>query len=296
MKICLNCGSQYADSCTFCENCGAVLSSSEPADTLNKQELQPETGVRRNSSRDLISENKMQKKILILLILVLVLTCFALVLLAVIVLSKPEISDTENETFETENIYASDNEVSETEISEESTENITIVDLVKSKLPSDVTPLSEFTYNGHTYLIVKGEKTWHESAAVCSKAGGYLAVIEDEEEQKAIEDFVYDAVGMNDSGVDNVWIGGFYSQLENKWKWTNGATFEYTNWDSRENKGIVYSQPDNYFGDEFFIRFAVRDIEYADWNANKGKWNDSKDGGDSEASLNSFAFIIEMDS
>lgn len=58
---------------------------------------------------------------------------------------------------------------------------------------------------------------------------------------------------------------------------------------------MTFYQPDNFTGDEFCLRFAAKDIIYEDWNANKGRWNDTTNGGDSDAPLSTFAFIIELD-
>lgn len=100
-------------------------------------------------------------------------------------------------------------------------------------------------------------------------------------------------------GKDNIWTGGYYSN--DRWLWSDSIDFTYTNWDSREvydnilDETFVFEQPDNYSGDEYYIRFVSRGIDYSDnnWWANEGKWNDTAMNGDGDAPLSSFGFICE---
>ena len=40
--------------------------------------------------------------------------------------------------------------------------------------------------------------------------------------------------------------------------------------------------------------FTNRTIEYTDWTAHKGKWNDTADEGDTDALQEDYAFIMEQ--
>lgn len=171
-------------------------------------------------------------------------------------------------------------------------------DIIKSSLPSDVTCTYLLSYDGHAYAFVEGEKSWEEAAEISEQLGGYLAVIEDEDEQRMIEGLADDIITLCKSEKENIWLGGYYDENAGAWKWVNGAPFTYTNWDSWNNGEETFYQPDNYSGDEFYLRFAAKDMIYEDWIANAGKWNDTAnqaDGSSGDAPLSSFGFIIEFD-
>lgn len=61
--------------------------------------------------------------------------------------------------------------------------------------------------------------------------------------------------------IDNLWLGGYLD--DEAWKWTDGSEFTYSNWD--ENK------PDNYLGNEKYIKFPRADYEFETWSAHRGK-------------------------
>jgi hypothetical protein len=74
--------------------------------------------------------------------------------------------------------------------------------------------------------------------------GGYLAVIESEEEQAFIAELAderYLSLGATDEGEEGVWV------------WVNGAPFEYTKW--------YPDQPNNYAGEEHYLAT----YDYGDW-------------------------------
>jgi cytoskeletal protein RodZ len=137
--------------------------------------------------------------------------------------------------------------------------------------------------NGHTYVLVNEGVSWNTAYARCSGWGGHLAVVESADEQQVLTQL---AASSTDRA--NIWIGGYYDVGANTWKWVNGAPFSYTNWD--------LDQPDNYFGNEYYIRFANGDQIYSDWEAIGSRWNDTCENGDTEsAPLSTFAFICEFD-
>ena len=63
-------------------------------------------------------------------------------------------------------------------------------------------PVDAVTYNGHSYYIYNNEcDSWGKAKGYCIKQGGYLAAIDDSDENE----FLYDY--MVDSGYDEVFCG-----------------------------------------------------------------------------------------
>ena len=134
--------------------------------------------------------------------------------------------------------------------------------------------------------------SWSEAEAACRKLGGHLASVPDQE----IQDFLLAMT--KDERTENIWLGGYYDRQDSIWKWTNGWDkgdgFDYTNWDMHiSSDGKEIRQPDNYSGSEFCLRYANKNIQYEEWYCNAGKWNDTENGGDSDAPLSSFGYICE---
>ena len=152
-------------------------------------------------------------------------------------------------------------------------------------------PKEASTYNGHAYMVYPESMTWQEAKEYCEKLGGHLVTISDADEQKFVEDLA-------EKCTDKVsyWLGGYYSDAE--WKWVDDTEFSYTNWDSWTDGEKEYRQPDNFTGDEFYLRFANRKMKYENWYSNKGKWNDianAADGTSGDVPLDSFGVICEWD-
>ena len=90
-----------------------------------------------------------------------------------------------------------------------------------------------------------------------------------------------------------MWIGGYYSEDDDEWYWVDGSDWDYTNWDD--------PQPDNYTGDEFYLRMKNRTKKYSNWEAVDGKWNDTADTADgidsrADAPISTFGYVCEWDS
>ena len=136
--------------------------------------------------------------------------------------------------------------------------------------------VSEF--RGHDYTLLEGALSWSAAEDYCTEHGGHLASANSAPEQKFLIEF------SQKSSRSNIWIGG-YLDADGSWKWTDGSAFRYENWDDL--------QPDNYENKETCIRFTNKDVQYAEWTAHQGKWNDTANDGDRDARLEDFAFIME---
>lgn len=148
--------------------------------------------------------------------------------------------------------------------------------------------------NGHSYFVYPDSLNWVDAKVFCQSLGGHLVTISDEQEQAFVEQLAQTC-----SERTNFWLGGSYDPDTDTWKWIDGTPFTYTNWDSWDNGGVELSQPDNFTGDEWYIRFGKSDQTYETWVEHAGRWNDiAYDAGDADddVPLDSFGFICEWDS
>jgi len=141
-------------------------------------------------------------------------------------------------------------------------------------------------YEGHYYKVFDEPMAWTEARDACEAAGGYLACISTSDEQAFIQELI------KDSDKGNIWIGGYYSRPDRSWHWVDGSDWGYTNWDK--------SQPDNYTGDEFYLRMKNRYTQYEYWEALDGKWNDTSDTADgsdpyADAPVSTFGYVCEWE-
>lgn len=96
-------------------------------------------------------------------------------------------------------------------------------------------------FNGHWYKVFEDpdqKLSWHEKKKLCEEKGGYLAVIETEEEQKFIAKLADDRY---------LSLGATDEVEEDKWVWVNGADFEYTAW--------MRGQPNNYAEEDYLATY-----------------------------------------
>ena len=147
------------------------------------------------------------------------------------------------------------------------------------------------TFQGHTYQFFGASMSWTDAENMCVEMGGHLASVNSIEEQSFL-------MCLTDSAsIENIWIGGYYDTLTNQWKWTDNSDFSYTNWDVWYNyEGEAVSQPDNWSGDEYWIRYANQSIDFGDYYVNRGGWLDTaneSDGVEGDAPLSTFGFICE---
>ncbi|MGN0580939.1 MAG: C-type lectin domain-containing protein [Ruminococcus sp.] len=147
------------------------------------------------------------------------------------------------------------------------------------------------TFQDHTYQYFDASMSWTDAENMCIEMGGHLASINSTAEQSFL-------MRLTDNvSTENIWIGGYYDTLTNQWKWTDNSDFSYTNWDVWYNAdGEAISQPDNWSGDEYWIRYANQSIDFGDYYVNQGGWLDTaneSDGAEGDAPLSTFGFICE---
>lgn len=84
-----------------------------------------------------------------------------------------------------------------------------------------------FTWGGKNYEVVKEMQTWSNAASCAVERGGYLAEINDLEEQNAVYDAIINGAGVsptytsvpNGGGIAYIWIGATDQAEEGTWLW-----------------------------------------------------------------------------
>lgn len=113
-------------------------------------------------------------------------------------------------------------------------------------------PHDALKYNNHHYYVFSNIcSTWEEAQEYCNSLGGYLAVLNDEEENKNIYHYV------QQFGYENAYFGYSDAQEEGNWKWINGEETLYTNWSEGE--------PNNERDIEHYAMFYYKSPPY-EWN------------------------------
>ena len=110
--------------------------------------------------------------------------------------------------------------------------------------------ISGFVYmgewNGHYYYCSTFAATWTSAKAYAESAGGYLAVINDAQENQFLANLVQ---------ASAAYIGMSDAAFEGNYEWVNGDPVTYTNW--------YPGQPNNYNGAQDYVELL-----------NNGYWND----------------------
>ena len=114
---------------------------------------------------------------------------------------------------------------------------------------------SNYIYLGekdnHKYYLSNNHESYLNAKQIATDAGGYLTAIDSAVENSFIRD------QMESAGYrwESVWIGFNDEETEGNFKWVNGSTSNYVNWDN--------GQPDNGGGREDYTELM-----------NNGYWND----------------------
>lgn len=156
-----------------------------------------------------------------------------------------------------------------------------------------------FVYDGHSYEVVRENKSWTDASSCAVSRDGYLAEINDVEEQDAVfNELVNNAEIIisnteNQFGTASIWLGGSDAEVEGDWIWDGnndaiGPQFWsggpdgspvgglYSNW------GISPPEPDNSGGQDH-LTIIIKPTA-----VNFGLWNDL-------ISTNSIYYLIEYD-
>lgn len=142
-----------------------------------------------------------------------------------------------------------------------------------------------FNYSGETYQVVKENKSWANASACAVQKGGYLAEINNQNEQDAVFSAIQSAgINLNSTtaadggGSSYLWLGGNDMATEGKWIWDGnndgiGAQF----WQGDFNGSVVgglYNnwgmEPDDYLGNQDALAIGLTDWPYGI----AGQWND----------------------
>ncbi|MBX2862601.1 MAG: DUF4347 domain-containing protein [Leptolyngbyaceae cyanobacterium MAG.088] len=105
------------------------------------------------------------------------------------------------------------------------------------------------TYNGNTYQLTSGAKTWDEAQAEAESLGGNLVTINDAAEEAWLRQTF--------SSAERLWIGLNDKASEGQFEWVSGEAVTYLNW--------APAEPNDYNGNE--------DMAALNWNS-QGQWND----------------------
>ena len=170
-----------------------------------------------------------------------------------------------------------------------------------------------FTYNGHTYEVVKELKNWTDAAACAVERGGYLISIESDAEKNYVMSQLMLGSAANisenyhpvtDGGeASYIWTGGTDKSTEGTWIWdgdnnNTGTNFYQGQGTAGTGGGVVIGgayvnwgcsslcEPDNfyYINDQDALGLSLGSWPYGV----AGQWNDID-------FTNSLFFIIEKD-
>ena len=150
--------------------------------------------------------------------------------------------------------------------------------------PLVMIPENALSYKGHHYYIYNDVKSnWETAASNCRDRGGYMAVINDEEENETLYKY------MTAMGYDQAFFGLIYSNTNDDWVYLDGDTSDFRDW-GYNSEGVA--EPNNAEGWEYHVEL--------DANMQDGHWNDAKFGTktytpDGDAYKNLYAYICEWD-
>ena len=134
-------------------------------------------------------------------------------------------------------------------------------------------PMGAVTFQNHSYYIFENNcSTWEKASDYCKSRGGYLAIINSEEE----DDFLFGY--MLDSGRTEVYFGLSDNESEGNWKWVDNSRLTYQNWGINDEGEV---EPNDDAADENYAELDASMIS--------GYWNDCGFGRDTTA------YICEWD-
>ena len=163
----------------------------------------------------------------------------------------------------------------------------------------DTNNIYSFTYNGTDYEVVRENKTWTEASTCAVERGGYLAEINDQAEQTAVYDEVFDNAGITASntvapdggGASYVWIGGNDFATEGRWIWDGDNNTVGPQFWQGTSTGVPIGGLFNNWGnepDDFGTGQDGLGLAITNWPLGlSGEWNDVDDA-------NTLYYVIEI--
>lgn len=141
-------------------------------------------------------------------------------------------------------------------------------DEVQHPIPAEPLSKDKYVLDGHTYALYDADyydlNSYNAVRQFCNQQGGYLAVINSQEEN----DFIFNMV--TEKSDKTAFFGYSDKDAEGNWTWGSGSS-NYENWTRTDD---VF-QPDNgynYEGDEDYAEF---NYEKGTDCPNDGTWNDA---------------------
>ena len=144
-------------------------------------------------------------------------------------------------------------------------------------------PDGALSFGGHHYYIYEDAQSWDEAMEYCKERGGYLAVINNSDENQAVFDY------MVSKGYDCAFFGLTNPGGDDGWHYINGDTSDFRDW-GVNSRGV--EEPNNADGDEIHVEL--------DTHMDSGYWNDARFGKqiytpEGKEYINSYAYICEWD-
>ena len=137
------------------------------------------------------------------------------------------------------------------------------------------------TYNDHSYYVFSDIcSSWEAAQEFCKQRGGYLAVINDAQENDAVFSIV------KSSGYKSAYFGYTDAGEEGVWRWVDNDNSSYENWNKRTDIGDI--EPSNGAKQDFDENYGMYYWKYPEGTWNDGDFNNTDDGGR--------AFICEWNS
>lgn len=114
-------------------------------------------------------------------------------------------------------------------------------------------PVATAEFNDHKYMVYDTFVTWENAQEYCESIGGHLATITNEEENAFVSNLC-----IENTSVDDFYLGGTDEITEGTWKWITGENWSYTAWNDGE--------PNNSSSSEHYLQMFLK--------SNSGLWND----------------------
>ena len=168
--------------------------------------------------------------------------------------------------------YVPEQNVRDITLSSKEEDNLVVFEYKWGDNRMDIPDRNTCLYDGHTYYAYRTNSidTFWEAESYAESRGGYLAVISDSDENRALYEYVID-----DLGYESAYFGLVDMEQDGSWQWVDGSWPIYENWAS--------GQPDK-VGKENYALFWHKDPRYT--------WNNADFGKDSAGTV---TFLIEWD-